>query len=324
LKLGVLLQAVDPPTDFGSLVTEVEERGFAHLLVADSSLHARDVYPYLTIAAMASEELLVGTGVTHPFTRHPGVTANAIGTIAELSCGRAVLGVGVGDRPVRELGLTPAKRSTLHDAVETWRSLTAGAAVSRDHRRFALRDARLAFPPASSVPVWIAASGPRTLALAGEIGDGVLAQIGLTPRHIEFALDRVREGAGGAGRPPPEFGVVAYGSVAPDRARARDESRYIAAWFAQTAPMQCELAGVNRQLVARIRRAYRGGELHKADEAARLVSEEMIDALTIGGTPDEVATRLGEFEALGVDRVTYMPMGEDRWGSIRAFAGALA
>lgn len=324
MKLGLLLQAVDHPREFPGLVREVEAMGFDHVLVADSSLHARDAYPYLTLALAGSERLLVGSGVTHPFSRHPGVTANAMSTLAQLSGGRAVLGIGVGDRPLHELGLRSAKRATLREAVNACRGLTAGESVTCENGGFTLRDAHLRFPPEAPVPVWIAASGPLTLSLAGEVADGVLAQIGLTPAHVEFSLGRVREGAAAADRQPPEFGVVMYGAIGEDRARARSESRHIAAWFAQTAPVHCELAGVDPELVARIREAYSGGELHEADDAAALVTEEMVDRLTIAGTPAEVRGRLEELEAAGVQRFTYMPMGADRWAGVRSLANAMA
>jgi len=66
VRFGALVQAVDPPNTFLDLVRLVEDLGFEYLWVADSSLHARYVYTYLTLAAMASQRLWLGTGVTHP------------------------------------------------------------------------------------------------------------------------------------------------------------------------------------------------------------------------------------------------------------------
>ena len=77
---------------------ELEVGGFTHLWLTDSSLHARCVYAYLTLAALNSERLMLGTGITHPYTRHPAITVNAIATLDEISEGRAILGVGAGDR----------------------------------------------------------------------------------------------------------------------------------------------------------------------------------------------------------------------------------
>ena len=71
-SFGVVLQAVDPTDAFREMVTEIERRGFGHLWLTDSSLHARDCYSYLTLAAARSTRLVLGTAVTNPVTRHPG------------------------------------------------------------------------------------------------------------------------------------------------------------------------------------------------------------------------------------------------------------
>lgn len=320
MKVGILLQAVDPLGEFAARVQEVEALGFDHLLVADSGLQARDVYPYLTVAVENSRRLLLGTGITHPHTRHPATTANAIATLADFSHGRIVLGIGTGDRVVWPLGAKKATLTTLRVMVDACRRLLAGDVVDLDGTSFSLVGAQLRFRPSVDVPIWVAGSGPKVLELAGKIGDAVIAQIGLTTRHVEWALERVRQGAEASARPVPEFGVIGYGSIDPERKKARDESRYIAAWFAQTAPYHCELADVEPALISDIRQAYGGGELHDAHSAAALVTESMLDRLTLSGTEDEVGGRIEELRANGVQRVTFMAMGSDRWASIRRFA----
>src|SRR5712664_232327 len=108
-QFGITLQGIEPPGAFQRQIRDVEAAGFSHLWITDSSLHARYVYSYLTLAALNSRHLLLGTGVTHPFTRHPAITANAIATLDEISEGRAILGIGAGDSPTVELGFAPAK-----------------------------------------------------------------------------------------------------------------------------------------------------------------------------------------------------------------------
>ena len=76
-RSGVVLQGVDPPQEFGCMVDEVDHLGFDHLWLTDSSLHARNCYAYLTLAAARSSRLLLGTAVTNPVTRHPAITAAA-------------------------------------------------------------------------------------------------------------------------------------------------------------------------------------------------------------------------------------------------------
>lgn len=74
-RSGVVLQGVDPPGEFCGMVEEIESLGFNHLWLTDSSLHARNCYAYLTLASVASSQLLLGTAVTNPATPPPGDTA---------------------------------------------------------------------------------------------------------------------------------------------------------------------------------------------------------------------------------------------------------
>src|SRR5258706_788922 len=128
-SFGVVLQAVDPPDAFGEMVTEIERRGYGHLWLTDSSLHARDCYSYLTLAAARSTRLVLGTAVTNPATRHPAITAAAAATIDEISAGRMVVGIGAGDRPLLALGLRPSPLADLAAAIEAIRGLWSGATV---------------------------------------------------------------------------------------------------------------------------------------------------------------------------------------------------
>lgn len=84
-RAGVVLQGVDPPGVFCGMVEEIESLGFDHLWLTDSSLHARNCYSYLTLAATRSSRLLIGTAVTNPATRHPAISS----TVAAARCSRS-------------------------------------------------------------------------------------------------------------------------------------------------------------------------------------------------------------------------------------------
>jgi 5,10-methylenetetrahydromethanopterin reductase len=126
MRYGVTLQGVDSPREFGALAAWIEELGYDDLWLTDSSLHAGEVYVYLTLALQATSRLRVGTAVTNPLTRHPAITANAFATLQALAPGRVVCGIGVGDRPLSEIGLKVAKVSTLTTAVGVLRRLWRG------------------------------------------------------------------------------------------------------------------------------------------------------------------------------------------------------
>ena len=80
---SLTVMAVDPPAAFLDLARAAEDGGFTNLWVADSSLHARDVYTYLTLAAVHTSRVRLGPNCTHPYTRHPATTANAVSTRSE-------------------------------------------------------------------------------------------------------------------------------------------------------------------------------------------------------------------------------------------------
>lgn len=329
MRAGVLVQAVDAPPAFADLVRRVESLGYDHLWVADSSLHARCAFSYLTLAAVHSTSLRLGTGITQPRTRHPAVAANALATLQEVSGGRAVLGVGAGDRPLLELGLRPAPVAQVEDMVALARRLFAGEQVTATSAAFAVEGARLVAPPSPPVPIHVAASGPRMLQAAGRVGDGAIVQVGADPRCISAALDDLGAGATAAGREVADLdvSVILYGAIDPDRERARQAARPFAAWIPQTVPRYCDLVGLPREQVDAVRRRYQGGELMKAAAAAASASEEMVDAFTLAGTPAECRDRVAEIvERCAVDHLTFFPMGdtrEDRLASLERFADAV-
>lgn len=326
LSLGVTLQGIEPPAAFQEQVKDVVDGGYTHLWITDSSLHARYVYAYLTMAALQSDDLMLATGVTHPFTRHPAMTVNAIATLDEISGGRAILGLGAGDRPTAELGFSPSRLDVLRDMIQISRRLLAGQKVNYQGPSFSLIDAELHFDYNGQVPIYMACSGPRMLALAGELADGVVAQCGIFPGAIEFARSCVAEGAERAGRSTDEIDIwlMACGSLDEDHAGGLDRSRAMAAWFAQTAPHCCDLAGIDPNIVRNIQDAYRGGEFHLARDAAALVPDEMVELFTVGGSPEKVADRLAPMTTLGIKGINFMPIGPERTNSVRLFSQRVA
>src|SRR5436190_13055893 len=173
LRVGITTMASEPPDRFRALAGLVEDSGFDELWVCDSSLHARDVYAYLALVATTTTRLRFGPNCTHPYTRHPGVTVNAMATLHELSGGRAMLAIGAGDRPVTELGHRTAPVSVVREVIDSARALLAGGTVDR-HGAVVLRHAHLPFALPSPLPIYVSASGPKMLELAGETADGVL------------------------------------------------------------------------------------------------------------------------------------------------------
>lgn len=173
----------------------LEDSQFTALWMADSHQLYTDTYATLAACAVETENLDLRTGVTNPISRHPSVTANTIASINQLSNDRAALGIGAGDSGVYSIGKTPAKVNELHEAVEKIQALLAGDIVEFNGEEFGLEQAN------GTVEVYVAAEGPVTLRMAGQVADGIMFGGGTDPEIIEeLAIENIREGAELAGR----------------------------------------------------------------------------------------------------------------------------
>ncbi len=106
------------------------------------------------------------------------------------------------------LGMRPARLASVRSAIGAFRALWSGLDVTIEDPAFELHDAHLRFGARPDIPVYVSASGPKTLELAGEVADGVILLVGLFPEALAWALEHVDRGASKAGRPTPTRGGV--------------------------------------------------------------------------------------------------------------------
>jgi 5,10-methylenetetrahydromethanopterin reductase len=111
-----------------------------------------------------------------------------------------------------------------------------------------------------------------------------------------------------------------YGSIDDDESRAIEAARPIAAWFPQTAPQYCDLAGMDAELVANIRTRYRGGEFQEASDAAALISDELVQEFALAGDRGAATAKVEMLVAKGVRNLAIFPLGERRMETVREFA----
>ena len=195
MRFGLRIPPCAPATEVAACVAAAEAAGFDVAWLPDSQFLWRDVWASLALGATQTERIALGPCVTNLQTRHPSVTAAATVTLEELAPGRTILGVGTGDSSLKPLGLEPTRLAAMREGIEQIRRLTAGETVAYDGREMRLH-ATLESPP----PIYMAANGPRGLALAGEIADGVITVAGIAPELIRRLRQLVAEGARRAGR----------------------------------------------------------------------------------------------------------------------------
>jgi 5,10-methylenetetrahydromethanopterin reductase len=319
MRHGVTLQGVDDPVAFVDLVRWIEELGYDDLWLTDSSLHAGDCYVHATLALQATTRLRVGTAVTNPLTRHPGITANVFRSLQLLAPGRVVCGIGVGDRPLGEFALPMAKLQTLGDSIDLMRRLWTGDTVTGEAGRWRLAGGHL-ISGVEAPPVHISASAPRALELTGEIADGAIILAGLFPEGLAFAREQIARGRARSTRRGFEETLFLYGAIDDDGPRAIDAARSIAAWFPKTAPDYARLAGMSDELIEAVNSAYSGGEFQHAKQAASLISDELVRKIAFCGTPGQAGEKLDWLRSEGVGSVSIFPLGPDRRGTIERFA----
>ncbi len=276
-------------------VRKAEEFGWDIAFTVDSQLGARDPYILLTLAAQETTRIRPGTLLTNPVTRHPTVTASAFATLDEVSAGRAFLVIGIGDTAVEHSGLEPAAVRRLRESTADIRTLLRGGSLDVGRPEPArLRHAR-------PVPVWVAAAGPRALAAAGAVADGVFIRVGRDPANLDAAIDAVRGGATEAGRDAGEvnLGLIVHTVLVDDPERALRIGRTMAAGYYDHSPVLFERAGLSWTGPApeELKRSIRPDFHHTPDLAAageqlQFIPPEAVDAFVFHGGPSQVATQL--------------------------------
>lgn len=243
IAFGLRLPPCEPVRVMAAEAVMAERAGFDSVWIPDSQMLWREAWVTLSAVALATRTVQVGTNVTTPLTRHPTVTAAAITTLDELSGGRAVLGIGPGDSSVRVIGKKPATLDAMREAIATIRAFSSGQWVPWGERAIRMKAAE---GRNRAVPIYMAASGPKMLQLAGEVADGVVLLAGIDAENLAYALGHVRQGAERAGRRLEDLDLVlgAHCYVGDDWREARKLARPYAAYFAMRSPEALRQVGI--------------------------------------------------------------------------------
>jgi 5,10-methylenetetrahydromethanopterin reductase len=282
---------------FAADVRRAETLGWDAALQPDSQLRRRDTYVLLAAAAKATERITLGPLLANPVNRHPSVTAGSIATIDELAPGRIILGWGVGDTAVRLAGLRPARVKELEAGTRLMRALLDGESVDVG----AEQPARL--PHHRTVPIWIAAGGPRTLRMAGGVADGVFIRVGTHPANISTAVEAIWAGAAEAGRDPGSvrLGAVFHTVLVDEPALALTMAKSMAAGYYEYSPAlfdppRLEWAGPSPETLKRDQQVFpdfhHASDLAASGRAVDFLPTSAADAFSLRGGPAEVADQL--------------------------------
>jgi len=300
-----------PVADLVDLARIAENLGCCRCWVYDEGLATRDVYVAMTAVALATSTIRVGTGITNPYSRHPGTTASAIATIDELSGQRAFVGIGAGGGMT--LGPMGIERRRPVAAVEAMvgalRGLYAGEEVDVESEGFGFRSARLDYGRADT-EIFLAGRGPRMTDLGGRLADGFV----LSWVHRDLLDDHVaalRVAAKIHGR---RFTIVWSTMLVTTDADLWMARESLSFRLPDSPTAVKEMIGMTEGDTMAIRDALRHGG---PPAAAHLVREEWVPHFVLMGSPEAVADEMRHTMArCGID--------EFQLPSLPAAAGAQA
>ncbi len=310
--LGIEFVPDMPLNDLVNHCVLAESHGFDAIWITDH-YNNRNVYATLALVAERTKRVRLGPGVTNAYQVHPALTASAIATIDNISNGRAMLGIGAGDRTtLASLGIQMDKPvAKLKEAVEIIRRLLAGERLSFQGDFFRIEGAKLSLK-CSEIPIYIGAQGPLMLRTASAIGDGVLINAS-HPLDFKYAISQVQEGSPKAG-----FDIAAYASfsVDLDEEKAKKAVVPVAAFIAAGSPEPVlERHGIDSADVDAIKGALVKGDFRTAFGS---VTGPMVDAFSIYGSPDHCIQRIKDLHEIGVTQVVVgSPIGPDVPASIK-------
>jgi probable F420-dependent oxidoreductase len=305
MDIGVVLQNDPPARQVVELAKKAEAAGFSHVWTFDSHVLWQEPFVIYSKILDETERVIVGPMVTNPGTRDWTVTASLFATLNEMYGNRTICGIGRGDSALRVLGAQPQTLGQLRESVQVIKGLASGEQVTLRGREL-----RFAWAPQSRLEVWVAAYGPKALALTGEVGDGYILQLA-DPDIAAWMIGAVRRAAVAAGRDPMaiKFCVAAPAYVGDDLAHQREQTRWFGGMVgnhvADIVARYGSQGAVPQVLTDYIkgRDGYDYAEHGRAGNThTTFVPDEVVDRFCILGPVEHHLKRLGELRDLGVDQ----------------------
>ncbi len=312
------------------LVRYAEVRGFESAWVCETRL-VRDAVTPLAAFAQVTERIKLATGVVNNWTRTSGLMAMTLATLHELSAGRVMMGIGAYWDPLaRNQGIRRRKTLTaMREYVTVVRRLLDMETVDYQGEVVKVRDLRLDLGhdvprSAKRVPIYIGATGPKMLELAGEIGDGVFHNFFTSVGYLRKSLERVEIGAARAGRSMNDIDMPQMMAVAmsEDAEAARSTARYAIAMYMGQQPHIAAASGVDQGAIQEIHDAMGGWPPRDGgiEAAMPLVGDDLVDLLSASGTPEMCRSRVQEYLAAGASYPVLCPLTANIEEIIDAFA----
>jgi len=307
LTFGVTVLPDPPYTRMIELMQFAEKQGLEYAWTYDSHILWQDSYATLALAAAQTNRIKLGHFVTNPGIRDPTVAASWYATVHDISNGRMAMGIGRGDSSRRVVGLQPVKVAEFERRCAMVKELMNGREVDWNEKQLKLEWVRDELP---DIPMWIAGYGPKALAVAGRVADGVIIQLA-DPQIIQWIMDTARKAAEEVGRDPSELKCIvgAPSNVTDDIASAREQAKWFPAMVSNHVMDLIERYGFDSEIPAALTEYVKARKFYDYKEHSRVgakhgefVTDEIVDRFCVLGTPEQATEKLKELESVGVDQ----------------------
>lgn len=334
LKLGLIADSPVFPGEWTTILDRVhqaDELGYDSVWLGEA--WGYELFTSLADLVRITRRIKLGAGVANVFSRTPALIASTAATLDERSGGRMLLGLGTSgpqvvehwhgvpyQKPLRRL----REYTEIINTIIARQPLTYSGEVYHLERGFTLRF----HPPRTHIPVYIASLTPKSIIQTGAIADGVLPTY--WPAHAYPEMRRLLdEGSASAGRPAGTVTIASYimceillDERERDRARMRARGP-IAFYIGRMGSFYADMLtshGFGSDVEA-VKKAWETGQ----QAAIAAVSDTLLDATAIVGTPDEICATLRAWIALGLEEpLLSLPQGDPESAGERLTALARA
>jgi F420-dependent oxidoreductase-like protein len=303
-----------------------EELGYSCITMGES--WGEDALTSLAQLAAVTTRIRIGSSIVPVFARSPANLAMTALNLDRMSQGRFFLGLGTSGRLVIEdfHGEKFAKPLTrMREYIDILRKAARGERLDHDGEFFHTKRFQLRFPPyRANLPIYIAALSPPSLRLTGELADGWLP-IFLAPARMAAAVVELKAGAEAAGRTlrdltiSPQVSIYVTDNVSAARDRERPHIAFYIGGMGVFYHAYMHRIGFGAE-ADRVRTAFLAKD---RDGAAKLVTDEMVDAVTILGNPKQCREQMQRFFDAGVQEIRLVFNEPDKasyLGALRAVA----
>ncbi|MBI3737571.1 MAG: LLM class flavin-dependent oxidoreductase [Chloroflexi bacterium] len=312
--VGIGFAARGKVSDVVGWANEARRRGIHSVWIHDS-LYERDAVTYASAIAAQVPNVRVAMGALSAYTRTPALIAMTVSALDEMAPGRIILGMGT-SIPLRlaQLGIpyTPeAGVENVSKAIDTVRALWAGQRIPSATPN--LPPIQPMFPPVHRVPIYIAAYRTPFLQLAGQKADGYLARPAESIPNLKRLIAKLKKASLEAGRDENTVDVAGYLLTHVDKSRREALNRakrepFVIYMISVLSNFSLQQAGFEPTLRDQIAAAWRAEDYHKA---AELIPDDMLDAIMLCGTPDEVAEGAARYNEAGMTTPIIQPVLQD-------------